>query len=621
MSKDRHSRLRLADAESRHSRYIFLPLDDGVHDSLMSAGVLQLGQSQRERLVWADARVGDLVVALASTSSAIAMYACRVSGKGLASVPSRDSDSAPLVLHLDVLGGRTTPSVRPAAVFPQTVFATRSIFEEAWAGCQPLASTPEVTPIWTFVTDGYDIRLLQDAVDDDFVRHVSERHPFGFARSFLTLVARKGSRRVGAILLSPAWPSTPTHRATWRIFREQYVHIREHAVEIQRLYSIAAASRWRVHRALLQAAAEVAPHIARRPLSIMEGVSYDYHPVAIPLGYYVDIPRKEAGSFYYWKPFMLPGTLEPSQVSRSGEPSFEKRLHALLKRRTKVHYWLAWAHDDVLERAVDRGAWALHRNKHNNGRWKLLRPGHVIFLTSHDGRVRASGIVRRTEVRTVEGLEPFPLWIDFKPPLLANIDIDIRSVMNTRWFKDSNHGGLLPLPPEVGGKIASVAEQQKMGGKMLVEPNPYLLHQTQFDVVPKQVFVVQSAALSNTVLPVIKSILEPKGYGVTYWGDRGGQLVFDDVWLLLNESEVVLVDFTEKRPNVYLEYGMALVLGKPVVAITQRKEDIPSDTPGLKYIIYKDKLGDTALRENLTRAIEHTVGDLDRLRSERAVSI
>lgn len=58
-------------------------------------------------------------------------------------------------------------------------------------------------------------------------------------------------------------------------------------------------------------------------------------------------------------------------------------------------------------------------------------------------------------------------------------------------------------------KIASVAEQQRMGGRMLVEPNPYLLHQTQFDVVPKQVFVVQSTSLTHTVLPVIKGILEP----------------------------------------------------------------------------------------------------------------
>src|SRR5205823_6076608 len=146
---------------------------------------------------------------------------------------------------------------------------------------------------------------------------------------------------------------------------------------------------------------------------------------------------------------------------------------------------------------------------------------------------------------------------------------------------------------------------------------PYLLHQTQFDVTARQVFVVQSAALSHTVLPVIKGILEPRGYSVKYWGDRGGQLVFDDIWLLLNESEIVIVDFTEKRPNVYLEYGMALVLGKPVIAITQRKEDIPSDTSNLKYIVCNDRLGDTALRDNLPRTVEHTVGDIERIRSQR----
>lgn len=48
---------------------------------------------------------------------------------------------------------------------------------------------------------------------------------------------------------------------------------------------------------------------------------------------------------------------------------------------------------------------------------------------------------------------------------------------------------------------------------------------------------------------------------VTHASDRQGQVIFEDIWILMNEAQAVLVDFTQKRPNVYLEYGMALVLG------------------------------------------------------------
>lgn len=152
---------------------------------------------------------------------------------------------------------------------------------------------------------------------------------------------------------------------------------------------------------------------------------------------------------------------------------------------------------------------------------------------------------------------------------------------------------------------------------MWVEPNPYLLHGTSFQMKKKQVFLVQAWSLAETVYPAIKGILDGAGYRLVYAGDRDGQVVFDDIWLMLNESDIVLVDFTHKRPNVYLEYGMALVLGKPIVAISQDKEDMPSDTPNLKYILYEDKLSDNSLKKHLVRSIKDTVEDIARIKKNR----
>jgi len=618
---ERRKHLELARYESKRTKYVFLPCDSSFVSMLNERGALLLGRDRRERRIWSDALVGDLLILLVSLADRLVVYATRVTGKGFPQQPPESADGLALMLHVDIIGAGDRKGVPPAAAFPLETFATRATFQPIWEDCEPETRRYPQTKPWTFTIDDYEVSLAQDDADYEFVRRVAERHPFGLASAFVVLVARRDGKRFGAVLMGPAWTQTYTHNAAWRIFHEHYVHIREHAVELFRLYWARSASRWRVHRALLTAASEVAPHIARRPLSVIEGASYDYHPVPARLGYYVDVPRRPEGAFYYWKPFTIPSGVEtPAAISIDNQLT-RLRLENVLTNRRGRHYWLAWAQAEPLRHAIQRGAWALHRNVANVGRWKLLRPGHEVFLTTHDRVVRAVGKVTKTEFRSVQGLEMFPLWIDFAEGMVTNASVDIRDALKGVWFKGLDRGGLIPLPPELGAKIREVSDQQRLEGKMWVEPNPYLLHQTQFDVTAKQVFVVQSASLSHTVLPVIRGILEPRGYIVKYWGDRGGQLVFDDIWLLLNESEIVIVDFTEKRPNVYLEYGMALVLGKPIIAITQRKEDIPSDTSSLKYILYNDKLGDASLRDNLPRAVEHTVGDIERIRSQRATTV
>jgi hypothetical protein len=145
---------------------------------------------------------------------------------------------------------------------------------------------------------------------------------------------------------------------------------------------------------------------------------------------------------------------------------------------------------------------------------------------------------------------------------------------------------------------------------IVVRPNPYLLVAAPGRVVPKTVFAVMAWDLKGTVLEHVRSILEPQGYKVTWAGDRGGQVIFDDIWRFMTEAEAVLVDFTGRKPNVYLEFGMAIVLGKPVVAITQDKADLPSDTPNLKYIEYPNQIGDKTLEQRLPRVLEDTVRDI-----------
>jgi hypothetical protein len=148
---------------------------------------------------------------------------------------------------------------------------------------------------------------------------------------------------------------------------------------------------------------------------------------------------------------------------------------------------------------------------------------------------------------------------------------------------------------------------------VVVRPNPFLLLGKQELIKSKVIFAVMAWELKDTVYQHIEDILIKEGYKLTYAGDRSGQVIFEDIWRLMNEAEVILVDFTGRRPNVYLEFGMAIVLGKPIVAITQSKQDLPSDTPNLKYIEYTTNVWDKTLQTKLVKAIKDTLQDFQKI--------
>ena len=63
--------------------------------------------------------------------------------------------------------------------------------------------------------------------------------------------------------------------------------------------------------------------------------------------------------------------------------------------------------------------------------------------------------------------------------------------------------------------------------------------------------------------------------------------IIQDIFNLIYRSQVVIVDFTGKNPNVMYELGIAHTLGKHVIPITQSLEDIPFDIAhhrALKYL-------------------------------------
>ena len=62
--------------------------------------------------------------------------------------------------------------------------------------------------------------------------------------------------------------------------------------------------------------------------------------------------------------------------------------------------------------------------------------------------------------------------------------------------------------------------------------------------------------------------------------------VMADVWSAIFSAKAIIADCTARNPNVFYEIGLAHVLGKPVILITQKSEDVPFDVRHLRYLEY-----------------------------------
>lgn len=609
MKDPRDHRLQLTDYETRKSHFAIYRASEVEFAVISSDSALLLRPESQQVWIWNDLRVGDLVIVASLGPSGLRLGAFRFTGKFIERNESKANQFGPLGIYLHRVGTGRLQSVPWEAAFGKTILGmpSRMAFQELWESCdsavEGLSSRDRVQ-----VVEGYDIKVADSHEDFAYVERASAFHTFGYRQGTITLVALRGIKYEGAAVVEYSQRITIGHRAAIRIFRADFERLKRNALCILRLYSMRPLTeKLRVHRALLQAIVEVAPSLVSAPLSYIEGVSYDYHPVARRLGFFIVPPSRIEDTFYYYKAFSVPAHVPVTQDTQL----LSKTTHKILLERKGKKCWIARGRREDIASAVDRAAWAVSRSRENTKMWHALMTGHIVFLLSYEDRILAYGEVHGREIRSVKGLERYPLWIDFAK-VTKGIELNVKERLTGQWYADLSGLALKLLPDELGATLKAEADALSAEGKMWVRPNPYLLHQTEFTVVPNQVFVILPWDLRKTVYPVISSILQENGYTAVFAGDRDGQVVFGDIWLMLNESEEVIVDFTLRRPNVYLEFGMALVLGKPIVAITQDLGDIPSDTQNVKVIPYSDRLNDTALKLQLPRALRDTAADIAR---------
>ncbi len=78
--------------------------------------------------------------------------------------------------------------------------------------------------------------------------------------------------------------------------------------------------------------------------------------------------------------------------------------------------------------------------------------------------------------------------------------------------------------------------------------------------------------------------------------------IIDKIYDLIKSAHLIVADMTTKNPNVFYEVGYAHAIGKEVILLTQKVEDIPVDLRNFRHIIYDGKI--LKLKEELKKMVE-----------------
>lgn len=109
---------------------------------------------------------------------------------------------------------------------------------------------------------------------------------------------------------------------------------------------------------------------------------------------------------------------------------------------------------------------------------------------------------------------------------------------------------------------------------------------------------------SNRIYRVISEVFREMGLSVARADELTGMDVLEDIWYGILSAQYVIADLTARNPNVFYELGLAHVVGKRVIMITQSVGDVPFDVRRFRFIEYQDNMdGYDALRRGLVRYI------------------
>ncbi|MFZ5638240.1 MAG: nucleoside 2-deoxyribosyltransferase [Pseudomonadota bacterium] len=83
------------------------------------------------------------------------------------------------------------------------------------------------------------------------------------------------------------------------------------------------------------------------------------------------------------------------------------------------------------------------------------------------------------------------------------------------------------------------------------------------------------------------------------------QSIVQDIWKSIRTCRVMVAELSGRNPNVMYEVGLAHALGKPIILLTRKQDDVPFDLKSLRYVYYDTDNPEWGadLRTELVRAV------------------
>lgn len=169
-------------------------------------------------------------------------------------------------------------------------------------------------------------------------------------------------------------------------------------------------------------------------------------------------------------------------------------------------------------------------------------------------------------------------------------------------------GIINPDPADLANTLFSMIEKSS---KLWVKPSrlPEAMRYAPSSnrVIAKSIFVAMSFAEDRQ--PVFQTIQEASSRAgfQCFRGDNQGFYsknlhIMTNITESIVHSHIVVVDISDRNPNVFYELGVADTLGKPVILLFDGNGDVPFDVNGLRHVRY-DKDGLKQLAEDLAEIL------------------
>jgi hypothetical protein len=128
-----------------------------------------------------------------------------------------------------------------------------------------------------------------------------------------------------------------------------------------------------------------------------------------------------------------------------------------------------------------------------------------------------------------------------------------------------------------------------MDNSRWITVNPVIFQGRGYSPKKDTIFVIMPfrPRWSKDVWKTIKDAISSSKIKCIRADEQRGMQILEDIWQGLCEASIVIVDVTGRNANVYYELGIAHVLGRRVILITQDVADIPFDTHVYRHIEYK----------------------------------